>query len=239
MLPLMRTAWIINRRLLFQFSPWLIVYLIAMVIAQIEGDPLKMAILLIAIASLITVIVTLQGLLLPVAEFILSLPVSRSQVVRAKYLSSLLGLAAGLALPLMTAVLSHLLVPSHVHAFSREALGIGGLAAIGLAFGICLFLPFIYHFGPTRGFTIFSVTLVLFVAGCVAWKGREACTQAIVDFGSHILEGWPFALEVVAGVVAFGMMSLGFSIWTYRRKVARTRLADLFHSACSSGRYSN
>ena len=221
MLPLMRTAWIINRRLLLQFSPWLALYLIMLVAAQREGDPLQMAVILMVFATLLTVIVTLQGLLLPVEEFILSLPVSRAQVVGAKYLSSLLGMAAGLALPLLTGFLAHALVPSQVHAFSREALGIAGLAAIGLTFGICLFLPFIYQFGPARGFTAFAITLVLVVATAVTWKGRWGCTKALLDFGNQILESRSFALGVIAGLLVFGLGSLAFSIWTYRQKVAK------------------
>jgi len=220
MLALMRTAWIINRRLLLQFSPWLLVYLGVVVFGQCDGDSLKMSLSLTFFATLITVIVTLQGLLLPVEDFILSLPISRAQVVGAKYLSSLLGMAAGFALPLLTGLLAHLLAPSHVHAFSAEALSIGGLAALGLAFGVFLFLPFIYQFGPTRGFTCFSLTLVAAFAACLAWKGRWGCTKALLDFGSHMLESRPFAFTVIAGVSVFGVLSLLFSIWTYRHMVA-------------------
>jgi len=103
---------------------------------------------------------------------------------------------------------------------SHEALGIGGLAAISLTFGICIFLPFVYHFGPEKGFMYFSTTLVLFVAGCLAWKGIDAYIQGFMDFSSHILESRTFALAVIAGVLVFGLASLSFSIWTYRQKVA-------------------
>jgi len=101
----MLTAWIINRRLLFLFSPLLIFYLASFVrILQRGGNPLAMAAILVFFATILTVITTLQGLFLPVEEFILSLPVSRSQIVRAKYLTSILGLVAGLVLPLLTVV---------------------------------------------------------------------------------------------------------------------------------------
>jgi ABC-type transport system involved in multi-copper enzyme maturation permease subunit len=221
MLPLMRTTWVINRRLLLQFSPWLALYLGVLVFAQHEGDPVKMGGILFFLTTLITAIVTLQGLLLPVEDFMLSLPVSRAQVVRAKYLSSLLALAAGLALPLGTASLAHALVPGHVHALGREALGIGALAALYLAFGIFLFLPFIYRFGPARGFTAFTLTLFGIAAICLAWKGREACMRAIVEFSGHILDDRRFALAALAGVIAFGLASLHYATWTYRRKAAR------------------
>lgn len=221
MFPLMRTTWIINRRLLFQFSPWLAFYLWMLVKAQASGEPLQMAAVLIGFAILLTTIVTLQGLLLPVEDFLLSLPVSRAQLVRAKYLSSLLGLGAGLALPLLVASLAHGVVPSRVPAISTEVLGIGGLAALHLAFGIFFFLPFVYQFGPAKGLTFFAMTLVLFLACAVAWKGRWACTKAMVDFSNHILEGGPFAWGATVGVLVVGLASLGVSLWAYQPKVSQ------------------
>lgn len=213
MFSLMLTAWIINRRLLFQFSPWLIFFFTSLIVSR-SGTGL------VAFGTFLTIIVTLQGLFQPVEEFMLSLPVSRSQIVRAKYLISLLGLVVGLVLPPLTAWLAHLLAPAYVHVFSREALEIGGLAAIYLAFGIFLFLPFIYQFGPVKGFRFFSMILALFVAGCLAWKGIGACTQVFMDFNIHILESGTFAIALIAGVLVFGLASLSFSIWTYRQKVA-------------------
>jgi hypothetical protein len=221
MFPLMHTVWIINRRLLFQFSPFLAFYLWALLSADSTGDATKTATVLIFFVSVVTIIVALQGLLLPVEEFILSLPVSRSQVVRVKYLSCLLGLTAGLALPLLTAWIAHLMAPSRIPALSHDVLGIGGLAALHLALGIFLFLPFVYQFGPTRGISLFALSLVAFLTGCLAWKGPEACTKALVDYGDRMLESSPFTLAIGAGVTAFGLASLAFSIWTYRNKPVR------------------
>lgn len=218
MLPLMRTTWIINRRLLFQFSPFLAFYLWMIVNAQSKGDPIQMAGVLVVFSALLTVIVTLQGLLLPVEEFILSLPISRSQVVRAKYLSSLLGLAVGLALPLLTAWTAHRVAPDRVGALSPEVLGLGGLTGLALAFGIFLFLPFVYRFGPARGLTFFSLSLVLCIAGGIAWKGRWGFFEPLLKFSGRVLENGVFALTVGAGVALFGIGSMFFSIWTYRRK---------------------
>jgi hypothetical protein len=217
MRPLMHTAWIINRRLLLQFSPWLALYLWMLVNAQSSGDTMVTAIVLVFFALLVTIIVTLQGLLLPVEEFLLSLPVSRSQLVRAKYLSSFLGLSAGLALPLLTGWIAHLVAPGRVPAMSPEVLGTGGLAAIFLAFGICFLLPFVYRLGPAKGLTISSLTLALLLAVSVAWKGRWGCIKALLDFSNRVLESRPFALSVLAGLALFGTASVAFSIWTYRR----------------------
>lgn len=221
MLPLMRTAWIINRRLLLQFSPWLALYLGMIVNAQCKGDPIVMAMVLVVFAILLTVIVTLQGLLLPVEEFILSLPVSRSQVVRAKYLSSLIGLAAGVTLPLLTAWAAHRLAPGRVPAMGLEMAGLAGLCVLYLASGICLFLPFVYRFGPARGITFFSLSLAACFAAGIAWKGRWGCIMALVDFSGRILNNRTFALATAAAVVALGLASLLFSIRTYQQKGSR------------------
>jgi len=107
MLPVIRMTWILNRRLLFQVSPLFAFYLTFLVGVQRTGDPTKFITMFMAIAGLATAIVTLQGLAIPVEGFLLSLPVSRTQVVRAKYFTSLCGLAAGLALPLFVAWTAH------------------------------------------------------------------------------------------------------------------------------------
>lgn len=223
MLPLMRTSWIINRRLLFQFSPWLAFYLWMLVKAQASGEALQMAAVLIGFATLLTVIVTLQGLLLPVEAFLLSLPVSRAQLVRAKYLSSLLGLGAGLALPLLAAQAAHGLAPSQVPALSADMLGIGGLAGLHLAVGIFIFLPFVYRFGPAKGLTFFATTLALCLAVAVAWKGRWACTKALLDYCALLQEGGPFAWRAAAGVVILGAVSLGMSLRAYQPRTRPSR----------------
>ncbi len=237
MLALMHMTWIINRRLLFQFSPYLALYLWMIVKSQGSGEVIQLAVTLVFFASLLTVIVTFQGLLLPVEDFILSLPVSRAEVVRVKYLSSLLGLFAGLALPLLAAWIAHVVAPARIPAISAEITGIAALAALYLAFGIFLFLPFVYRFGPARGLTFFSLTLVFSLAIAVARKGRTACIQALLDFSSHFLQSQTFAMEATICVVLFGIASLLFSTWAYQQKAssAGNRLSfDSLRAAPSS-----
>ena len=219
MLPLMRLAWTLNRRLLFQFSPWLAFYLAMLVNAQANREPMQSALIAVFLTILLTVIVTMQGLLLPVEEFILALPVSRSQVVRAKYLSCLLGLAAGWALPLITGWLAHFVAPTRIPPMSPDLFGISGVVGLYLAFGIFCFLPFLYQFGPSKGLTFFSVSLIVTLAGGVAWRGRWACVKALLDFSGHILERRSYALAVLAVLLVFGLASLSLSVWAYRRKL--------------------
>jgi hypothetical protein len=122
--------------------------------------------------------------------------------------------------------MAHLVAPGRVTALSPEVLGLGGLAGLTLAFGIFLFLPFVYWFGPARGLTFFSLTLVLCIASGIAWKGRWGFFQPLLEFSGRILEGGSFALAVGAGVVFFGLASLSFSIWTYRRRGTGSVLAS-------------
>jgi hypothetical protein len=218
MLPLIRMTWTLNRRLLFQFSPLFAMYLAQLVALQCGPEPAVFIFMFLAIATLTTAIVTLQGLTLPVEGFLLSLPVSRAQVVRAKYVTSLLGLAAGLALPLVTAWTAHGVAPTRVPALGPDSLGIVPLAGLLLALGLFYFLPFVYHFGPTKGLLFFALTLILLPAGALAWKGAHGCLEALLAFGNHILDHSPSTLAFSAGVLLFDFASLRLSIWAYRRR---------------------
>ena len=124
MLPLMRMTWILNRRLLIGFSPVLAFYLAVLLKTQsmAEAMPRPFIACFIGIASLITLIITFQGLTLDVEGFLLSLPVSRAAVVRNKYLTSLLGLMAGIALPLATSWIGHLFAPCSCPSFITSGL---------------------------------------------------------------------------------------------------------------------
>jgi hypothetical protein len=219
MFPLIRSVYTINRRMLFQASPFLILWLVQLVIAQRSGNHTAVVGYIVTFEVIFTAVFTLQGFFQPVEEFILSLPVSRSQVVRAKYLSSLLGLFTGLALPLLTISLAHLLFPASVPVFSHRALEIGGLIAIYLIFVIFFFLPFIYQFGPEKGSICFCITLVLLIVVCLTWKGLDGYTQIFRDFNSGFLEYGTFTFSIIAGVLVFGVFSVLFSIWIYRKKV--------------------
>ena len=217
MLPLIRMTWAINRRLLLGFSPVLAFYLAMLVYAQRGSEGSPFAYYSSAITGLVTLIITFQGLTMDVEGFLLSLPVTRAQIVRTKYLTSLLGLIAGVALPMTTAWVAHFLVPSQVPAPSQAALGIVGLAILIYAFAIFLFLPFTHHFGPSKGFLFFSLTVILIPAGGLAWKGLDGA-EAVFRFMHRLLAHPLLALAISAGLLAFGLASLSLSTWSYRRR---------------------
>jgi len=218
MLPLIRMAWTLNRCLLLQAAPLFVLYLAVLILAQRGSDPVKFITVALAIACLCTAIVTLQGLTLPVEGFLLSLPVSRPQVVRAKYATSLAGLAAGLALPLVTGWSAHLVAPARVPALASEAVGLVALGGVFLALGIFLLLPFIYRLGPSKGLMAFTLTLIVLPAGALAWKGTNGCMDVLEAFGMRWLAHRPFALTVCAGLLLLGLASLSLSIRSYRRR---------------------
>ena len=217
MLPLIRMTWAINRRLLLGFSPVLAFYLAMLVYAQRGSEGPPFAYYFSGITGLITLIITFQGLTMDVEGFLLSLPVTRAQIVRTKYFTSLLGLMAGVLIPLTTAWAAHFLAPSQVPAPSQAALCIVGLATLLYAFGIFLFLPFIHHFGPSKGFLFFALTVILIPAGGLTWKGLDGA-QNVLTFVHHVLARPSLALGISAGLLAFGFASLSLSTWSYRRR---------------------
>ncbi len=218
MLPLIKMAWVLNRRLLVQVSPLFLFYLAQLVGVQHGGSTALFATFALFITALVTTLVTLQGLTLPVEGFLLALPISRAQVVRAKYLTSLLGWALGLALPLATAWAAHLVAPAWVPPASPTALGIVSLGGTLFALGILLGLPLVYRFGPSKGLMIFSALAILVPAGALAWKGANGCMDVLEAFGTRWLEQPLFALSVVATTLLLGLGSLRFSEGAYRRR---------------------
>jgi len=218
MLPLIKMAWVLNRRLLLQGSPVFVMYLAQLVIVQHTGEAEAFIIMALFITSLATIIVTLQGLTLPVESFVLALPISRTQVVRAKYLTSLLGLAVGLALPLAIAWIAHRVAPAWVPPASPTALGIVALGGTLMPLGIFLCLPLVYRFGPSNGLMTFTLLTILLPAGALIWKGANGCMDLLEAFGNRWLDQPLFALGVLVVVLLLGVGSLRLSESSYRRR---------------------
>ena len=218
MRPLIRMFWATNRRLLLMMSPLLVFYLALMVYTQFTRNGIDIPAMVFVITSLLIVVFTFQGLTFDVEAFLVSLPVTRSQLVRTKYLTSLLGLLAGLALTLAVAWLAHALAPGRAAAPTPEDLRSVGMLALLDAFAIFVFLPFVHHFEPSKGILAFSLTVILALSAGLAWKGLDG-TEAVFHFFQRALAQPPHALGIVAGVLAFGLASLGLSTWSYRRRV--------------------
>ncbi len=218
MLPLIKMGWVLNRRLLLQAVPLFIFYLAQLVIIQRQGEAAPFIIIALLITYLVTAIVTLQGLTLPVEGFLLALPISRTQVVRAKYATSLMGLAVGLALPLATAWIAHSVAPAWVPPASPTALGIVALGAIFIVLGIFLCLPLVYGFGPSKGLMGFTALAILLPAGALAWRGANGCMDLLEALGTKWLEQPSFAVGIVAATLLLGFGSLRLSTGAYQRR---------------------
>lgn len=218
MLPLINMAWVLNRRLLLQLSPVFALYLAQLVFVQHTREVTPFIIIALFITYLSTAIVTLQGLTLPVEGFLLALPISRTQVVKAKYATSLMGLAVGLALPLATAWIAHSVAPAWVPPASPTAMGIVALGGIFIALGIFLCLPLVYRFGPSKGLMSFTALTILLPAGALAWKGANGCMDLLEAFGNRWLDQPLFALTVLVAVLLLGLGSLRFSVEAYQRR---------------------
>lgn len=218
MLPLIKMAWVLNRRLLLHASPLFLFYLAQLVAVQHGGSiPLFTAFALVTTA-VITTMITLQGLTLPVEGFLLALPISRAQVVKAKYATSLMGLAVGLALPLATAWIAHRVAPAWVPPASPTAMGIVALGAIFIALGIFLCLPLVYCLGPSKGLMSFTALTILLPAGALIWKGVNNGMDLLEAFGNRWLDQPLFALAVLVAVLILGIGSLRLSVEAYQRR---------------------
>lgn len=218
MLPLIKMGWVLNRRLLFQGSPLFVFYLAQLVVVQHGGVTPLFVTSALFITALVTAIATLQGLTLPVEGFLLALPISRTQVVRAKYLTSLIGLGLGLALPLATAWIAHRVAPAWVPPVTTTALGIVALGGTFIALGIFLCLPLVYSLGPSKGLMSFTALAILLPAGALAWRGANGCMDLLEAFGTKWLEQPSFALGIVAATLLLGFGSLRLSTGAYQRR---------------------
>ncbi len=220
MLPLIRMAWTVNRRQALALAPVLALILALAVLKLAQGQPAKFLMGCLFSASLLGGLVAFQGLASDMEGFLLALPVSRIQVVRARYLTSLAALALGLALPLAVAATAHALAPESVPAPGAEIVAMTGLLGLGLAAGLAAFLPFVYHFGSPKGPIVFMSLLGL---ACLVLSGvtsADAVFEALLHLLDRALEHREVALRLAGGVLLFVAASLGFSGWTYGRPAA-------------------
>ena len=214
---LIRMTWATNRRLLLLMSPLLAFYLSLMVYTQITGNGVDLPAIAFTTMFLLLVVSTFQGPTFDVEAFLVSLPVTRSQLVRARYLTSGLGLLAGLALPLTVAGLAHTLLPGHAAAPTPQELRATVFLAIVDAVGLFVFLPLIHTFEPSRGILAFCIATVLALGGGLAWGGLDG-VAALFHFFQDVLARPLPSLAVGGCLLALGLVSLGVSILGYARR---------------------
>ena len=214
---LIRMTWATNRRLLLLMSPLLAFYLSVMVYGQITKDGIDFPSIAFTCMFMLIIVSTFQGLTFDVEAFMVSLPVTRAQLVRAKYLTSFLGLLAGLVLPLVVAGLVHVLLPGRAAGPTPVELRSAGMLAIFDAFGIFVFLPFIHAFEPSMGILAFILTEILTEGGVLAWKGVDG-VGAVFHFFQRALAQPQQVLAILASLLLLGLASLSLSTWAYARR---------------------
>ncbi len=217
MRPLIRMAWATSRRLLLLMSPLLAFYLALMVVHQVTKRGTDIPAIAFTCMFMLIIVSTFQGLTFDVEGFMASLPVTRAQLVRTKYLLSFLGLLAGLALTLAVAGLAHALAPGRAAAPTPEELRSAVALALVDAFGLFAFLPFVHAFEPSRGILAFSLAAILALAASLAGWGLDGAADLFRFFQRVLAQPAP-ALGLIGGLLAFGLLSLSLSTWAYARR---------------------
>ncbi len=221
MLPLIRMAWTVNRRQALALAPALALILALTVLKLAQGQPAKFLMGCLFSASLLGGLVAFQGLASDSEGFLLALPVSRRQVVRARYLTSLAALALGLVLPLAACAAAHAAAPDAFPALGAETVAMTGLLGLGLATGLAAFLPFVYHFGSPKGPIVFMALLGLACLLLSVVTTADAVLEALLRLLNRALDQRETALRLTGAILLLVAASLAFSGWRYERRGAR------------------
>lgn len=222
MLALIRMDWTLLRRLLLPASPaFALVFWLGF--TEPRGGGLIMAGYLLA----------LFGMGYPLFHdlgphttepYLCALPVSRGQIVVARYASALAALLIALPLPLALAQVGRqagLPVPALPLADLGLGLGLVGLLLGGLLF---LYLPFHFRFGGERGLGTFALCLTGLLIGLVARAGGPVFLARITQLDFSALERTAFRLQMVGGWMVLGAASLALSWHAYRKRTSATQV---------------
>ena len=221
MLPLIRMAWTLNRRTALVCAPALALILAAAVLKLAQGDATKFMTSCLFSGSLLGGLVAFQGLASDTEGFLLALPVSRAQVVRARYLTSLVAVALGLALPLGACAVAHLAAPARVPALGAETVALAGVLALVLGAGLGAFLPFVYRFGTPKGPIVFMALLGLTCLVLAPFTTADDVLDAFVRLLNRVVEERAFGAAAAAAVAVFLGLSLTYATWAYGRREGR------------------
>jgi CubicO group peptidase (beta-lactamase class C family) len=223
MFALIRMDWTLQRRSLLFASPIFLVYLAggASAPTQLIGATFLLAIF----ASLMPIFPYLG----PITHepFLWALPVSLAHIVAARYVSSLIGLAVALALPLLLAWALHAggVGPFRGTPMAEMALGV---ALVGFTFVtvLCLYFPFHFLLGGPKAIAWFLGSGLALGILVVIWKGWDSFgyLQAFFNLGSTFMDSGTKALSALLGVTALGTVSLGLSVAFYRRRASEPTL---------------
>ena len=223
MLALMRMDWTQNRRMLFYLMPlWMLwgSYLFAPLPDQaMLGARIFLGFLFPLVLSLL---VMLQNHTRPIDDWLCALPVSRAQIVLARYASTALAILVGLLIPLLLTLLTNAMalkslprVPMHDY-----LVGLGIDAAVLLVFG-WLFLPLYFRFGADKGLGILGAVIVS-IAGWLFWRwGYEGCMQRFMDLLTRLMDDGVFRGWILIGVAVLAGVSIAFSLWAYPQRTQK------------------
>jgi hypothetical protein len=204
----------VNRRVLLGFSPLALIWL-AM---SLRGETAVLLIgTLLGLILSAVVMLTHEAMDPNLERFILSLPVSRVQLVWETYVAGLLALILGQVLPFLLNGLGRRLVPAYTVPVTPAAVGVAVMIFFVLACLTFFLLPFRFTLGGQKGLMSFSISVVIILASLIAWKGMNGLMHAIDTMGGLILDHPAFGLLGILGVMAFGGLSLAISIRTYGR----------------------
>lgn len=183
-----------------------------------SGDPLKASVLPLVGSCLLGLGVTFQGLMDRSETFLAGLPVTRAQVVQARYLASLAGLSFGAFLPLGFGLLLHLGLPGHFPVVPTEAWGVATLTLLAEALLLFAFLPLAFRHGGPKGAGLFSAGFVITLAAYLSWRGFQPAVEDLANLGGRILDLAPWTWGALILTLLLGLLSQALASKGYEKR---------------------
>jgi len=224
MLALIRMDWTLSRGYFLRLIPLFLLWLSPLVATHQGPGVLLFSSFLF---GTIFPFVTLFPFLAPttIEPFLCALPVSRGQIVLARYVSALGTMVIGFLIPLALSGFGHL-AGLETLPFSGDMAAGAGLQAVILASFLFLFLPFHFRFGGDRGLGYFGATGLVAVIILLVLFGWERIMAQALYLADRFLDGGFFALGGALGAMALGATSLALSMRVYGERV-KERVAPL------------
>jgi len=219
MLALIRMDWTQNRRVIYYMLP-----LWAMYAGMVFHPDLAARILVgLMFAGAFSLQVMIQNHTRPIDDWLCALPVSRSQIVLARYASTALAILIGLLIPVVIMMLMNALkLRFWAHVLMEEYLiGLSVDGSFLLIFAL-LFLPLYFRFGVDKGIGILGAFVVL-VAGLLFWRwGYEGLMQRFIDLLTRLMDDGAFRGWILMGMVVLAGVSIALSLWAYPRRTYKS-----------------
>lgn len=225
MLALMRMDWTQNRRMLYYLTPLLVFYGSFLFMPAPEGNLFVLRIIPGFIFPVIlSLLVMLQNHTRPIDDWLCALPVSRAQIVLARYANTALAILAGLLIPLLLTLLTNALklrylpqVPIHDY-----LIGLGIPGSFLLIFTL-LFLPLYFRFGADKGIGILGAVVVS-VGGLLFWRwGYDGFMQRFIDLLTRLMDDGAFRGWMLMGIAVLAGGSIELSLWAYPQRTRKAR----------------